>query len=118
MTTIKDKFENLSYDLLVSLSEKTIAGDYLPTTFWTTDGYMISYDISACTQDLSTFRKTIVFSWAFETEHGVECVTNDGWGGFRPGAGRKPSGKKARQIYVTDEEYKKIKEYLESLRKG
>jgi hypothetical protein len=38
------------------------------------------------------------------------------WGGNRPGAGRKPSGKKARQIYVTDEEYQKIKDFINTLR--
>lgn len=31
-------------------------------------------------------------------------------------AGRKPSGKRSRAIYVTDEEYKQIKVYIETIR--
>ncbi len=69
------KFNDISYDLLVSLSEKTFEGDYLPTTFWTSDGYMISYDISVCKQDPSTTTKTIVFSWNLGTDHGVKGVS-------------------------------------------
>jgi hypothetical protein len=45
-----------------------------------------------------------------------DCQNNPVWGGHRPGAGRKPSGKKARQIYVTDEEYEKIKDFINTLR--
>jgi len=37
-------------------------------------------------------------------------------GGKRPGAGRKPSGRKPQSIYVTDDELIKIKEYILSLR--
>ena len=39
-----------------------------------------------------------------------------GWGGNRPGAGRKPTGRKRQQIYVTDEEFTKIKEFIDQLR--
>ena len=42
--------------------------------------------------------------------------TKENWGGNRTNAGRKPSGKKARQIYVTDEEYQKIKDFINTLR--
>ncbi len=39
------------------------------------------------------------------------------WGGRREGAGRPATGRKKKAFYVTDEEYEKLKEYLESLRK-
>jgi len=38
------------------------------------------------------------------------------WGGKRPGAGRPSTGRKKRTLYITDEEYNKLKEYLQSLR--
>ena len=43
-------------------------------------------------------------------------------GGKREGAGRpvgsvRPSGKKARNFRLTDEEYEKIKEFIKQLRK-
>jgi hypothetical protein len=38
------------------------------------------------------------------------------WGGPREGAGRPSTGRKAKPFYVTDEEYIKLKEYLEQLR--
>jgi hypothetical protein len=37
-------------------------------------------------------------------------------GGKREGAGRKPTGRKKRNVYVTDEEYKEIKKLIERLR--
>lgn len=48
-----------------------------------------------------------------ESGFGIGCRTH---GGKRPGAGRKPSGKRNRMIYVTDEEYVKVREYIEKLR--
>ena len=39
------------------------------------------------------------------------------WGGYREGAGRKPTGRKIARIYVTDEEEKKLREYLKEIRK-
>jgi len=39
------------------------------------------------------------------------------WGGPRPGAGRPSTGRRKRTLYITDEEYEKLKEYLEVLRK-
>jgi hypothetical protein len=38
------------------------------------------------------------------------------WGGKRNGAGRKPSGKSKKTFYITDDEYAKLKKYLEELR--
>ena len=38
------------------------------------------------------------------------------WGGYREGAGRKPTGRRNRGFYVTDEEYTILKEYLENIR--
>jgi hypothetical protein len=38
-------------------------------------------------------------------------------GGKREGAGRKPSGKRKRNYYVTDQEHEQIKKLIEQLRK-
>lgn len=38
------------------------------------------------------------------------------WGGYREGAGRKPTGRKLKRIYATDEEEAKLREYLATLR--
>lgn len=46
----------------------------------------------------------------------LQTFSTNTHGGYREGSGRKPSGKKARNIYVTDEEYAKVKEYIEKLR--
>lgn len=40
-----------------------------------------------------------------------------GWGGRREGAGRPATGRRKRNFYITDEEYQKLMEYLETLRK-
>ena len=37
-------------------------------------------------------------------------------GGKRPGAGRKPSGRKKINFYITEDERTKIQEYLQKLR--
>ena len=39
-----------------------------------------------------------------------------GWGGRRKGAGRPATGRKKRTMYITDSEYQKLTEYLDSLR--
>jgi hypothetical protein len=39
------------------------------------------------------------------------------WGGAREGAGRPSTGRKKRGFYITNEEHKKLKEYLEKIRK-
>lgn len=39
-----------------------------------------------------------------------------GWGGRREGAGRPATGRKKRTMYITDSEYRKLTEYLDSLR--
>jgi hypothetical protein len=41
----------------------------------------------------------------------------DNRGGKREGAGRKPSGKRKRNYYVTDQEHEEIKKLIEQLRK-
>ena len=43
---------------------------------------------------------------------------NPTWGGIRPGAGRPSTGRKKRTLYITDAEYKIIKEFLKNLRPG
>jgi hypothetical protein len=40
----------------------------------------------------------------------------DNRGGKREGAGRKPSGKKKRNVYVTDQEHEEIKKLIELIR--
>lgn len=40
-----------------------------------------------------------------------------GWGGRREGAGRPATGRKKRTMYITDSEYQKLTEYLDSLRR-
>lgn len=37
-------------------------------------------------------------------------------GGKREGAGRPPTGRKSRQIYLTDTEYQQVKEFVKKLR--
>jgi hypothetical protein len=43
--------------------------------------------------------------------------TSNSWGGQREGSGRPSTGRKKRQIYITDEEYIKVKQLIEELRK-
>lgn len=57
-------------------------------------------------------------------ERGIEASSGSpgrvnirtGWGGRREGAGRPVTGRKKKTFYVTDEEYEKLKEYLQTLR--
>ena len=39
-------------------------------------------------------------------------------GGKREGAGRKPSGKRKRNYYITDQEHEEIKKLIEQIREG
>ena len=48
--------------------------------------------------------------------YGMDCQNNYIHGGYRPGAGRKPTGRKRKFIYLTDDEYEKVKELLDTLR--
>lgn len=43
-------------------------------------------------------------------------INSPSWGGYREGSGRPSTGRKKRQLYITDEEYEKVKEYIEQLR--
>lgn len=45
-----------------------------------------------------------------------DCRNNPIWGGPRPGAGRKPTGRKRRTYYVTDDEDARIRQFIEQLR--
>lgn len=54
---------------------------------------------------------------AFSTAPGRVNINTD-WGGYREGAGRKPSGRRLARIYVTEEEEKKLREYLDEIRKS
>jgi len=38
------------------------------------------------------------------------------WGGARPGGGRKPTGRVRKVLYVTEDEFSKIKAFLQKLR--
>lgn len=46
----------------------------------------------------------------------MQPYTKDNRGGKREGAGRKPSGKRKRNYYVTDQEHEEIKKLIEKLR--
>jgi len=48
----------------------------------------------------------------------MELRTHEGWGGQRPGAGRKPAAvsKKSRSFYVSDDEYRAMKDFLAAYR--
>lgn len=39
------------------------------------------------------------------------------WGGKRPNSGRPSTGRKRRYMYITDEEYLKVKQLIKQLRK-
>jgi hypothetical protein len=45
-----------------------------------------------------------------------EKMEADSHGGFREGAGRKSTGRKKQNFYITDEENEKLRKYLEELR--
>ena len=45
-----------------------------------------------------------------------DCQNVPIWGGVREGAGRKPTGRKPKNFYITDEEYQALTKYLEELR--
>lgn len=51
------------------------------------------------------------------TLDGIVIPHQSNWGGAREGAGRPSTGRKKRNIYVTDEEHEQIRELLEQLRK-
>lgn len=38
------------------------------------------------------------------------------WGGPRPGAGRKPTGRGKKQIYVTDDEFSQVQDFIKKMR--
>lgn len=48
----------------------------------------------------------------------LKAMFGDNRGGKREGAGRKPSGKKKRNYYVTEEEHEAIKKLIEQMREG
>ncbi|WP_333813859.1 hypothetical protein [Muricomes intestini] len=54
---------------------------------------------------------------AFNGSPGRVNIRTD-WGGYREGAGRKATGRKIARIYVTEEEEKKLRDYLEKIRNG
>ncbi|ABN52276.1 MAG TPA: hypothetical protein DEF39_02710 [Hungateiclostridium thermocellum] len=51
----------------------------------------------------------------YTSDEDIEFMKNS-WGGAREGAGRKPTGRKKKVYYVTDEEDVQIREYLQKLR--
>lgn len=52
----------------------------------------------------------------YMSDEDIEILKNS-WGGAREGAGRKPTGRKKKTFYVTDEEYESLQKYLKELRK-
>lgn len=66
--------------------------------------------------------KTEFVIWLYGNQEDTEGITDEwfevsGWGGAREGAGRKPTGRKKKTFYVTDEEYESLQKYLKELRK-
>lgn len=51
----------------------------------------------------------------YMSDEDIEFMKNS-WGGAREGAGRKPTGRKKKIYYVTDDEDAKLREYLQELR--
>jgi hypothetical protein len=47
-----------------------------------------------------------------------DCMNVPIRGGYRPGAGRKPTGRKKKNYYVTDEENIKVRQLIKSLREN
>jgi hypothetical protein len=45
------------------------------------------------------------------------CHYSKTWGGKRPNSGRPSTGRKKHILYITDEEYLKVKQLIEQLRK-
>ena len=45
-------------------------------------------------------------------------MTEENRGGKREGAGRKPSGKRKRNYYITDQEHEEIKKLIDKMREG
>jgi len=45
-----------------------------------------------------------------------DCQNNPIWGGKRQGAGRPATGRRKRNFYITDDEYKMLTDYLKALR--
>lgn len=52
----------------------------------------------------------------FVIRDGRWCMNDPSHGGYRPGSGRKPTGRKKLVLYVTDAEQAKIKELIEQMR--
>jgi len=48
--------------------------------------------------------------------YGRDCQNQPLWGGSRPGAGRKPTGRKKQTFYITDEENELLRKCLKELR--
>lgn len=57
----------------------------------------------------------VIVDYTRKTKDTALSVT--GWGGPRPGAGRKPTGRSKHLYYITEAEDKQLREYLSSLRK-
>ena len=51
----------------------------------------------------------------YMSDEDIEFMKNS-WGGAREGAGRKPTGRKKKIYYVTDDEDAKLREYLQEIR--
>jgi hypothetical protein len=50
--------------------------------------------------------------------YGRDCSNKPLHGGYREGAGRKPTGRKKHQFYITDSEAVQVRELIERLRSG
>ena len=50
------------------------------------------------------------------SNYGRDCRNNSNWGGKRPGSGRKPTGRKRINLFVTPEEEAILRKQLEVIR--
>jgi hypothetical protein len=72
--------------------------------------------IKRITEELNRNGEPIGPSTQYMSDRDIEDIKNS-WGGAREGAGRKSTGRKKKNYYVTDEEDQKIRELIEQLRK-
>jgi hypothetical protein len=52
---------------------------------------------------------------SYDSQNNADYAT---WGGSRPGSGPKPTGRKSKPIYVTEEELIAVKAYIKQMRSG
>jgi hypothetical protein len=64
-----------------------------------------------------TLQVTIQANTSYSVKEKEKMSTSNSWGGKREGSGRPSTGRKKQVLYITDDEYLKIKQLIEQLRK-